>query len=107
MKHLLDVRPCDACGGPHYGVFQLVRMSMAVVNVQAVNEFAGMHQFFGGRASDALVENFSPAAASVVNVAMDSDDPEQKALMTELVLCLRCYCTPLVLGELADRRRAD
>jgi hypothetical protein len=107
VKHLLDVRPCDSCGGAHHGVFHLVRMSIAVVNVQAVNEFAGMHQFFGGRASAALVENFSPSAASAVKVAMDSDDPEQKALMTELVLCTRCYCRPVVLCELAERRRAE
>lgn len=106
MKTLRDLRPCDACGGPHHGVFYVVRFSIAVVNRDAVNQFAGMHQFFGGRASMALVENFVPLASQAIRVAMDDSDPEIRSVMTELVICHQCYLEPLDLPVLAERRHA-
>jgi hypothetical protein len=72
LKRLLDLRPCDKCGGAlRGGTFHVVRMSLAFVKAYAVNQFAGMHQFFGGRASAALVENFAPAAADAILIAGD------------------------------------
>lgn len=105
MRTLRDLRPCDSCGQPHRnGMFYVLRYSLAVVNVNAVNEFAGMDRFFGGRASFALVENFVPSANQAIRVAMD--DPETKALMTELVVCMDCYLKPLDLPLLAEQRNA-
>ena len=105
MKKLTDLRPCDHCRGPlKGGLFYVVRFSVAHVTAQAMHEFLAMHQFFGGRASLALVENFAPSAATAVTVAMD--EPEYRALMTELVICAECYVTPVCLAELAERRGA-
>lgn len=105
MKSITDLRPCDHCGGPLTGgLFQVVRFSLAVVKAPAVQEFAGMHAFFGGRASTALVMNFAPAAADAIVVAMD--DPEHKGLMTEAVICNGCYCGDINLAVLAERRAA-
>lgn len=104
MKALRDLRPCDACGGVlKGGIFYVVRFSLALVNPRAVNEFLGMHQFFQGRTSDALVENFAPATADAITVAMDH--PDHRALMTELVICSDCYVTPLTLAQLAESRQ--
>lgn len=102
LKKLTELRPCDNCGGPVRSMFHVIRTSMATVNVQAVNEFFGMHQFFGGKASVALVENFAPAAADAITVAMDK--PEFQELMTELVICHGCFCDkPLDLPMLIER----
>lgn len=105
MKKLTDLRPCDHCGGPLTGgLFHVLRFSLAVVKAQAVNEFAGMARFFGGRASAAVVMNFAPAAADAIVVAMDQ--PDSRALMTEVVLCNRCYCDDVNLAVLAEKRAA-
>jgi len=103
MKALRDLRPCDACGGIlQGGIFYVVRFSVALVNPRAVNEYLGMHQFFGGQASDALVENFAPSAATAVTVAMDH--PEHRSLTTEAVVCATCYVAPITLAVLAETR---
>ena len=100
---LTELRPCDNCNGPlKGGLFYIVRFSLAIIKREAVNEFFGMHQFFGGRAPTALVENFAPAAADAVTIAMDDD--EFKQLMNELFVCNDCYMTPLDLPLLAERR---
>lgn len=83
MKRVSDLRPCDNCHGKIVPQFYLLRVSLALIKPQAVNEFMGMHQFFGGRASAALVENFAPAAADAVIVAGD----QEPSLMTEIVIC--------------------
>ncbi len=101
MKHLLDLRPCDQCHGPVGGMFFVVRTSLALVKVDAVNEFLGMHQFFGGKASPALVENFAPRAAEAVVVAGD----KEPSLLTEIVVCRDCFSTPLDLELLGEHVR--
>lgn len=109
MKALRDLRPSDSCLGPIGTAFYVVRASLAFVNVQAVHQYLGMHQFFGGRAGAALVENFAPAAADAVTVAGD----RQPELMSEFVICNRCYLDkPLDLPMLAEaanarRRKAE
>lgn len=107
MRHLLDLRPCDNCGGPVGTLFYVVRSSLAVVNAQTVNQFAGMHQFFGGKAAAALVENFVPGVGIAVTVAGDQDP----ALMTELVICHSCHFgqpidLPLLIERVNERRKA-
>jgi len=82
-----DLRPCDNCGGPIAPSFYIVRMTMAFIKPAAIDEFMGMHKFFGGRASPALVENFAPAAADAVIVAGD----KEPSLMTEAFVCAKCY----------------
>ena len=65
----------------------------------------GMHQFFSGRASDALVENFAPAMAGAITVAMDSD--EFKELATELFICQKCFMDkPLDLPMMMEWRKS-
>lgn len=103
MKKLTDLRPCDACGGPVGLQFYTVRLSLTLVKADAVNQFMGMHQFFGGRASIPLIENFAPAAAEAVVVAGDRDP----SLMTECVICQGCYLdAPIDLALLTEKRRA-
>jgi hypothetical protein len=85
-------------------MFHMVRTSLVFVNAQAVNEFLGMHQFFGGKASAALVENFSPHAADAVVIAGD----REPSLMTEIVVCQTCFNQPIdlpLLGERVHERR--
>lgn len=102
MKRLTDLRPCDNCGGPVGLLFYTLRLSLTLVKPQAVNEYLGMAQFFGGRASSALIENFAPASADAVTVAGDKDP----SLMTEIVLCSKCYLDqPIVLPLLSEKRR--
>jgi hypothetical protein len=86
----------------------VIRTSIAVVNRRAVNEFLGMHQFFGGNASAALVENFAPSASTAINVAMD----REPSLMCEFVVCQDCFLDkPLDMARLlegdAQRRRLE
>jgi hypothetical protein len=98
-----ELRPCDHCGGPIAPMFYVVRLSLALIDHRAVNEFMGMHQFFGGRAPVALVENFAPSAADAVLVAGD----KEPSLMTECWICQDCYLgTPLNLARLTESRHA-
>lgn len=100
MKHLLELRPCDNCGGPIHSLFYVVRSSLVSVDVNTVNQFIGMHQFFNGKASAALLENFVPGAATAVRVVGDEDP----TLMTELLLCQDCHFNkPLDLSLLIER----
>jgi hypothetical protein len=87
MKDLRDLRPCDHCGGPVRQMFYIIRVSLAFVNPQAVNEYLGIHQFFGGKASDDLVRNFAPAMADAVTVAGD----QEPSLQTEIAICQACF----------------
>lgn len=87
MKHLRDLKPCANCGGPVGALFYIVRASLAMVHTGVVNEYLGMHQFFGGRAPAALVENFVPGAEQAVTVAGD----KEPSLMAEVPICMTCY----------------
>jgi len=102
-RKLRDLHPCDSCNGPvNGGIFYVVRYAVAVINRQAVDEYLGMRRFFGGNASDALVENFAPAMARGFTIAMD--EPEFKELVTELFICHKCYMDkPLDLPLLSER----
>lgn len=102
-RKLSDLRPCDACCGPVGGTFYVVRHSIAVVNVAAVNEFVGMSQFFQHRAPAALIENFAPETARGFTVAMD--EPEFSPLGEELFICPTCYGQPLDLQLISERKR--
>jgi hypothetical protein len=96
-----ELRPCDNCAGPIAPTFYVVRFSQAIINAAAVNEFMGMHQFFQGKASAALVENFAPAAGDAALVFGDKD----KTLETELFVCQRCVLAgPIDLAMLQERR---
>jgi len=101
MPRILDLRPCDNCNGPVNTLFQVVRFSVAVVNVAAVNELFGMNQFFQGKASAGLLENFTTFGDSGFTIAMDK--PESKVLMTELYICQSCFLKPLDLQLLSER----
>lgn len=99
-----ELRPCDNCAGPIAPNFYVVRVSLALVKAGAVNQFLGMHQFFGGRAGAALVENFAPASTDAVIVAGD----KEPSLMLELFICQACYIgekgkPPIDLALLSER----
>lgn len=99
-----ELRPCDNCGQKIFPVFYVLRFSLAFIHADAVNEFFGMHQFFQGRASNALVENFAPASCDAVTVAMDKD----KDATTELFICQNCFVSgPLDLAMLMERRASQ
>lgn len=96
-----ELRPCDNCAKPIAPAFWVLRFSQALINAHAVNEFMGMHQFFGGRAGPALVENFAPALSEAALVFMDKD----KQLQTELYICSTCFIEgPIDLAMLMGRR---
>lgn len=100
MKKVMDLRPCDNCGGAINLQFYLLRLSLAIVKAQAVNEFFGMHQFFCGKASPALVENFAPSSTDAVTIAGDA----HTELMTEIVICSGCFLDkPIDLAMVYDR----
>lgn len=108
MKSLSDLRPCDNCRGPVGLMFHVIRVSMAIVNAHAVNEYLGMHRFFGGRAAPQLVENFAPSAANAVTVAGD----EHPELMTEIVVCQDCLfmkdlSIPVLIEAVNARRKTN
>jgi hypothetical protein len=93
-----ELRPCDNCGGKIAPSFFRLKVTQALINADAVNEFLGMHQFFGGRASHALVENFAPKAHDAVLFFGDKD-PQ---LETTLLICVSCAIgAPLDLGTAA------
>lgn len=105
-RKLTDLRPCDNCKGPVGALFHVLRFSIAVVNVETVNRFLGMHQFFQGRAVDALVENFTPGSEKAITIAMD--EPEFKDDCTELFICHNCFLNkPLDLPILQERRSEE
>jgi hypothetical protein len=63
----------------------------------------GMHQFFQGRASAALVENFAPASVDAVTFAGDGEP----GLLTTLLVCQSCYMDkPVDLPMLMERQAA-
>jgi hypothetical protein len=103
-RKLTELRPCDKCSKPVGGVFTVLRWSVAVVNQRAVNEYFGMHQFFQGKATDALVENFAPAMAEGFTIAMD--EPEYKQLTLEAFICQTCAINEIDLGMLMERLHA-
>lgn len=104
-----ELRPCDKCHGRIAPHFYVVRLSQALIRPAAINQFMGMHQFFGGRASMALVENFAPEADKAA-VVFGDDDP---TLMTELYLCQDCVIggaidlAMLIEADNARKRKAE
>lgn len=95
-----ELRPCDNCGGPIAPAFYRVKVTQALINADAVNEFLGMHLFFGGRASAALVENFAPKSNDAALIFGDKD-PQ---LETTLLLCQGCAIGASIdLGLLLSR----
>lgn len=97
-----ELRPCDSCGGPIAPMFYVLRACLALIKPDAVNQFLGMHRFFDGKASAALVENFAPASLDAVIVVGD----QKPELMTEIHLCVACTDQPLDLLSLIEKRRA-
>ena len=95
-----ELRPCDNCGGKIAPVFTVVRFSQALINAEAVNQFIGIHRFFGGRAGPALVANFAPASDDAALIFGDKD----KALETELLICQDCFTGEINLAMLMERR---
>jgi hypothetical protein len=97
-----ELRPCDQCAGPIAPSFYVVRFSQALIRAKAVNEFLGMHQFFGGKANAALVENFAPASTDAALIFGD----QNKTLQTELFICEECFLHgPIDLAMLMERRK--
>ena len=83
MTRVHELRPCDACGGPIGTVFNVVRVSPAIVDLGAVRSAVGMAMHFGGYSNVADV--FSPD--SVVKIAADeSPDIDWR----EAWLCMEC-----------------
>lgn len=94
---LSNLRPCDNCGGAFKGgIFNVVRTSLAFVSPKAANQVLGLSQVFGGAL--ALAEVMSPEP-NAVKIGMDED----KALMTEILLCQECFISELNYAVLAEK----
>lgn len=90
---LRQLKPCDKCGGHIGSGSYVLRMSLLIVNANALNATGGIAQMLGGGPSGwGIAEALSPDTNYVI-VAGD-EEPE---LMTELVLCQQC-----VLGGSVD-----
>lgn len=93
-----ELHECDACGGPLSSTFYVVRLSLAVVNANAVREHLGLAQFFGG--SHAMAEVFSPRP----EVATVLAEAEGSGGWDEALVCATCWITaPLTLAEVHER----
>jgi hypothetical protein len=109
---LTDLRPCDACNGPLQGkpggvrsaTWYVVRVTQAMLNPKAAGRTLGLAQFFGQG-------SISPAALNLAEVMGDCGDDavmilgdKEPALTTELFICFDCYCGPLDLASVVERR---
>lgn len=81
-----ELRPCDSCSGPITPAFYRIRFDLAVIRPEAVNQFLGMHQFFHGKASPALIENFVSD-----NDAVTFAGDKAPSLMTTAFICHDCF----------------
>ncbi len=97
---LSQLRPCDCCGGKIAPIFNVVRISMAVMNQQAISREIGMAQICGGHLGLASIIG---ANEDVVKIAGDEDSK----LMTELYICNDCmFLKPVNLAELMEQETA-
>jgi len=60
-----DLKPCFFCAGPIAPIFYRITLDQFSVNLRAVNEFMGMHQFFDMKAPHELTALFSPQSDEI------------------------------------------
>lgn len=98
IMKLSELRPCDNCGGKVFPNFYVIRISQAFI-MPSAQQTLGLMTMFNGNLG--LAETFSPAP-DAVKVLGD----EEKALMTELIVCQDCYLMGKVnLVGLAEKVR--
>lgn len=83
---LSDIRVCDGCHGAlaPQGLFYVLRLSLAIVSNKALNQTIGLSMMLGD--SLRIAEALSPEP-EVIKIAGDED----KAAMTELLICQKCF----------------
>ena len=90
-----DHRPCDSCGGPIGCVFFALQVDQHVVDKGAVQQRAGMTQFFGGsRQAEALAGVFDAVGDRATRIAQTR----------HVVLCSNCFCGASEVACAWDRR---
>ena len=94
---MLDLRPCDNCDGPLVPIFQVIRVSMAVLNRKATNEQLGLTQMMGGTGMGA---HMGAHGDNVVDVLAQQKDGE----WTDLLVCQQCYIAGVDPCQLAEKR---
>jgi len=98
---LSELRPCDACGGPHHGQFYVLRMSLAMVKPRAANQVLGLTQIFGGALG--LAEVMAPEAEAVMILG-----DAEPALWSEYHLCNSCTLEqPINIALLMSRQEKE
>lgn len=110
---LTDLRPCDACNGPLQGkpggvrsaTWYVVRVTQAMLNPKAAGRTLGLAQFFGNG------DMAAPGALTLAEAMGDCGDDaamilgdKEPELMTELFICFDCYCEPISLAGIVERR---
>lgn len=101
-----EIRPCDSCRGPVGTVFNLIRHSLVVVDMDAVRQNEAMRMMFPG--APAVAANFAPDDIATV---AGEEDPKT---WTDIVLCMNCFGglrrdgrDVLPIGLLVEARNAE
>ncbi len=102
MPKVSDLRACDQCSKPNGMMFYRVRFELAIVNRQAVQEYMGMHTFFGGKAGPALINNFV-SNDRAVTFAGD----EHPSLLHEAWICQECFLKGADLPMLMEKLKKE
>ena len=90
-----DLRPCDSCGGPIGCVFFALQVDQHVVDKGAVQQRAGMTQFFGGsRQAEALAGVFDAVGERATRLAQTR----------HVMLCNNCFCSSIQVAGAWEKR---
>ncbi len=94
---LSELRPCDKCGGKIAPMFYVLRISQALFT-PAAGQTLHMARYLN---SLEIGELFAPESDDAVMVVGD----QEKALMTELLICQPCFLGgPVDLAILCENR---
>lgn len=102
-----DLKPCAACGGLLTGehgnnpTFQVLRFSLAVVNIRGLQQRMGLAQMFGGgSAGFNLAGVMGPSEPAAVIMA-----EEEGGSWSEIFICMDCWCEKF--GIIASAAEAE
>lgn len=93
---LSELRPCDFCGGPVGLCFRFIEVRVAVVRPDAARQVMGLSVAHGFPIG--LAEEFAPEADRAV--------AHSEELTDKLFCCTECYCKPLDIARVIEKRNA-
>jgi hypothetical protein len=91
---LRDLHPCDNCNGQLGGSFQVIRMSMAILNKDQLMQSLGGIQMLGGSLQIAEAMGMTGGEITVMG-------EKDSSLYINIILCMKCYLHPIDLAEIA------